>query len=322
MNNRNKTIDTFRIIAIIGVISMHVQNSSPSAEKIGAFFWPLAVPFFYMVSLYFFNKGHFNSNNSLVAIKKIINRLLIPFFVWTAIYFSLRLIKIRLTGGGDNMEVWKAFFYGNSAVHLYFIPNLIIMQLLSWAFLIVIYNRTKWMLSLSLILFCLVYLYIGARTNCFGFSYNSFFIVFLCVLLGMGISKLDMSNRIAHQAVLWVGTLICTLIIWINFSQYHYLLDSAFAFPISGCGTLLLAIGLNNKLKLPDWITSTSYGVYLCHIIFLEAFELGLKVLHIDFYYGFFQKIIVILFIFICSVISTHLIRRNKWTKVILLGEK
>lgn len=50
----NTTVDLARLLASLGVVALHVHNSTPTAQAMGDFVWPLCVPFFYVASLTYF----------------------------------------------------------------------------------------------------------------------------------------------------------------------------------------------------------------------------------------------------------------------------
>jgi len=320
---RNTVIDSFRIFAIFGVVSMHVQTSSVLAQSIGNMFSPIAVPFFFMVSLYLFNVGFKNNKNINQTFQRISVRLLLPYLMWSFIYIFLRIIKTQISGVENDMNIWKALFYGSSAVQLYFIPNLLIMQVLSVSMhLFCQKNKKEFMYGVILLLCSLLYLYIGVYSNCFGMSPKSFITIPIYVIIGFLLCRIELTNS-TKKTLLLIGLFILLFIITINiFSNRLLFMNNPLLSPLSGLGCLFFAIGLNNTIKLPNWITSCSYGIYLSHIIFLESFELALKFLHIDLFYGFIQKIVVIIFIMTLSVGFVHIMRKLKWTSLLLLGEK
>ncbi len=98
MNNRKlyKGIDVFKLIAALGVVAIH------TGVKFFNILGRLGVPFFVIVSSFFFFKHYFRLNNSIQKrnyIKKFLVRLGLLFFTWEVFYIPLTIIEfMKVTG--------------------------------------------------------------------------------------------------------------------------------------------------------------------------------------------------------------------------------
>ncbi len=132
MNSPTKTydpvIDILRIVCILAVIMIHSTTKTLESVHLnitlasGALFLNqisrFAVPLFFMISGFVLemNNKHLSYFNYL---KRRINRLLIPYIFWSAIYY-LFVYRTHTVGFVD------ALIYGSSSYQLYFIPSLLV----------------------------------------------------------------------------------------------------------------------------------------------------------------------------------------------------
>ena len=94
--------------------------------------------------------------------------------------------------------------------------------------------------------------------------------------------------------------------------------------PIGGLGLLLITLSLPS-LVVPKWLatlTATTYGIYLSHILFLEAPEFLLEKKHYALQYNLPVKLLATTLIFAISVVFTLVARRIPLSRALLLGEK
>ena len=322
-SERNYLIDLVRVLAAWGVIAIHVSFNSKAAEKLGLFFLPLCVPFFYTISLTYFVLTLKEGSIERI-IRRIWLKITIPFLLWTFIYLILLYLKSIITNNYHSFVLWRSFFYGESAVQLYFLPQLIMMQILLLSFNLVINgNLKKTLLGLMLISIVIGYLIIGYNYNCFGVTKPLSLIIFLFSAFVLSlIAKLTVNSKIYIIPGILLVLLSVSKFFFNLPSNFILLLDN---FPIGGTGLVLISFSIRIN-KIPNWVTivtSTTFGVYLSHVLFLEAFEfISPKVWVGGLYYDFTMKVIVVNLIFICSVLFTLALKRFAFSKQLLLGEK
>ena len=124
MAERNRSIDIFRYICAIMVVAIHTSPFSDIDDRLGYLFTEIipriAVPFFFVVSGYFYTKG-------LGAKKKIflpyIKRLLKTYTLWSLVYFAIDFVQ----WGHQNIKGFivnciYSFFVIGSHYHFWFFP--------------------------------------------------------------------------------------------------------------------------------------------------------------------------------------------------------
>ncbi len=175
---RNASIDILRLIFATGVVLGHTYffyDVSPEvAYWISRVFPRMAVPFFFCISGYFFNKGLLVGKNSW---KKQVQGILTVYVAWTVLYYSLKL----LTTIKDHKSIKeflllriRYFFFDGSFYHFWYFPALIytilIVSLFYWI------GKTKGLKLLawlSIILYLFAFLgteYCGLGRKISGFS--------------------------------------------------------------------------------------------------------------------------------------------------------
>lgn len=322
---RNSNIDLVKFICAFGVICIHTQSSNWQASLLSSFFSTLCVPFFLLSALVFFIAGLKTIDLPVVA-NKIWTRIVVPYLCWTLIYFLLILVKHFLTHQDSSNEWWKILFFGASAVQLYYIPKMIILQGFALA-VILLFNqnyRSKF-IGLAIFLISFIWLFIGIKNNCLGFSESDYIISSSYIILAFGIAKLMNEKRLnMYYAIL--GFALFVLLILLKYGSLDYLNTPDYASYFSVIGGLsltLMAFSLPSISfsKKTMFILGFSYGIYLCHILFLEAFEFILKHQKIDLFYDFKIKFLFSICILCCSILFIFLIKRIPFLNKYLLGE-
>ncbi|WP_026463744.1 acyltransferase family protein [Adhaeribacter aquaticus] len=328
VSKRNTTTDLIRIIAAFGVVAIHVPFSTPAAKTLQDVFHPFCVPFFLITSLTLFvNKLKVAPVRDLL--KNAVFRIALPYLAWTIIYGGLLAFKSLLIGTATPLNPWKVLFFGESAVHLYFLPELLVLQLLATGIFLIGGPTGKIKgLGLLFILLAIGYTVIGYIHD--SFSVPQPFQVISYLSAAFLLAKKINNNNI-HWRYFVGGLLMVILTLMIYWSNINInILNISIAnllnhIPIGGIGLLLLAIGFPS-VTMPNWLlhlSSMTFGIYLIHIFFLEALEFFFeKLLFIDLHYDVTIKLLVVATIFLLSTIAVILLRKISIFRFVLLGEK
>jgi peptidoglycan/LPS O-acetylase OafA/YrhL len=323
-SQRIESLDLFRLVAAFGVIAIHAKSGNDVSKFYGILFWPICVPFFYVTSIYFFYSG-LQRNSVRQTFDKMCSRILVPYFCWTAIYSSLLFIKSYLTGSQKTYEIWKMIFYGESAVHLYFLPILVFIQTLLASLYFVLKNPALKFRILGLFLFalCTAYFSIGYINQCFGISalgqliaIATYFIVVVAITNSSILPKAAFSFQ-CLGAVMTAGAIILNLQ-KTPLKLYGY----PMILPLGGLGLMLLSLG-SYGISLPRWlknITKLSFGIYLCHVLFLESIEFIFEKMGMTNSNVLVTTLIVIV-VFFLSIVFVHCLRKFQILSRYLLGE-
>ncbi|MBX6314872.1 MAG: acyltransferase [Isosphaeraceae bacterium] len=132
-------IDLLRGLAAYAVVVIHsfghIERTA-TALAIGRFCIGFAVPFF-LAAAYAFSIPKILADGGRGLIRTRLRRLVVPYLVWTAIYTALRSV-ISLERGAWYLRVLYydplgLLLLGEAAVHLYFVPLLIVGELVAIA---------------------------------------------------------------------------------------------------------------------------------------------------------------------------------------------
>lgn len=324
---RNTTVDFARLLAAYGVIALHVPTSTIGAHWLNVVFWPLCVPFFYIISLVYFVAGLAKAKSSTKGIlARVWRRLVLPYLAWTAIYTSLLIVKTLLVHGTREFIWWRILLYGESAVQLYFLPTLLLLQSLAMAlYLLLRGGKAKRATGGLLLMGGLLYLGWGIYQHCFGVAtVGNLAGISIYLVAAFWLAPATENSRPSASYLVLGG--ICTLgAIFCNASGYIGLLGGyPLILPLGGLGMLLLTLGFP-ALRLAPWLTklaAASFGIYLCHVLFLEAIELLLERLYPALVvYNFPVKLAEITFLFGAAAGFTFLLKRVPPARKLLLGE-
>jgi peptidoglycan/LPS O-acetylase OafA/YrhL len=320
--SRNYNIDLLKFFCAFGVIMTHTQNSTHEADSLGGLFSPFRVPFFLVIALVFFISGLKKIELPDLAMK-IWKRIVRPYLAWTAIYVSLIIIKSRITQHDSLGEWWKILFFGASAVQLYFIPKILVIQGFALAF-ILMFNRnykTKF-IGLFIFIVSFLWLYIGINSNCLGFGQTDYQVIVMYLLIALVVSRVS-ERKLFNNYYTFLGLILFVLVVFLKFTLQDNSVLKNYIRVLGGLSFTLLAFALP-KIHFSEKfgiVLGYSYGIYLCHILFLEGFEFVLKFLKIELFYNIAVKIMFSICILLASIVFVFLVRKNVYLKKYLLGE-
>lgn len=254
---------------------------------------------------------------------KIWKRIVTPYLAWTIIYVSLMIIKSRITHHDSLGEWWKILFFGASAVQLYFIPKILVMQGFAVAFVLFFHQNYKSKL-IGLIIFVVsfLWLHIGVNNSCLGFGQTDYQVIVMYLLLALIVSRVH-ERKLFNNYYAFCGFTIFIVVLFLKFTLPDYSVLRNYNRVLGGLSFTLLAFALP-KIYFSEKagiVLGYSYGIYLCHILFLEGFEFVLKFLKIDLFYNITVKLMFSICILLSSVIFVFLVKKNVFLKKYLLGE-
>ena len=326
MRKRNPTIDLARLFAAYGVIALHIPSGTFAADILNKIFWPICVPFFYFTSLIYFIQGMKMSGKSYYI--RNWRRIILPYIIWTIIYLSLLAIKHRIAGDGGKINWWRAIFYGESAVHLYFIPTLLFMQAVAMGiYLFFAGERKDRIFAFITLIFSALYFIVGVMYECYGIRTVGSLCGILIFISAAFIASSWTDSEISEKRVLFcsIGSIILLSALICNFSgQLLMVWNYPLIFPLGGIGFFLIAVS-TPFYSIPKrflQLTTFSYGIYLCHIVFLEAYEVILdKIFHYQAVNDLTIKLFETTFIFSVSLIFILIAKSFSFLSV-ALGDK
>lgn len=313
-------IDNLRFFAVACVVLFHVMNywtdfSLPLSRKLNTLIIGFNIPVFFVLSGYVVSRK-FLSVGSLGEVWRIsysaFVRMLLPAF-----FFTLLLVP---TMGGISSPLGY-FWFLHSLFRLY-----VVVACVSYLLnLLPIKNELLRILLLILI------------SSCFSFVLGNYSVEFILYFIGgMLLNRYDVINRINSRsfAVLFV----VSLTIFAYSKDYSFYVIKAkdlilhnqlpwIARQICGLGfSTCLCWCFSKALDKQSWMTplgTMTLGIYLIHDYLVEFVGHGLLdiKLPLDVIWGWIVLLAVVsLLVFIC-VLLIIIIRLNKYTRLVILGE-
>ena len=319
---RNHNIDLLRFVLILLVIQLHMNPYSGVTVLYSVFNVHLVVWMFMLISLYLLQvRGAMFRRVKWV-------RLLLPYLSWSIIYLCLRSLKHMIQVNKISFEAWtlNAFFTGGAAVHMYFIPLLIVYQLFACALsnlFLIKAVRSKQILNFGILIatFLISNLF-GLKSTIIGSKWGLFIdalFATVCVhaLVYMGANAGPVRSNLC-KIILVFSALV--LLWWQTNIDDQVLVKIMIASSIL---YTILRMPVSSKLGQFDCLFTASFGIFLMHHAIIEMAEalftqLGIPLIPYDFaerILGTFA-VVSISYGFIC------LIRRSRLLSLLLIGEK
>ena len=169
--DRNILIDGTKLLLAFSVVFMHLVPNEPELEGISQPLLTFTVPFFFTIALYFFvHKVRKSSELRLADLN--FERLILPYCAWSLIYLGLRTFKYRSNLAdlqlGSPLEI---ALYGGAALHLYFLPFLILCQAWVLAFMLLSRSGRQPLIGLSIFAGAFAFSYVGNQHLFFYFDH-------------------------------------------------------------------------------------------------------------------------------------------------------
>lgn len=307
--------DYLRIVAIFSVVCIHGSDTSVYLrELIGLHSY--AVPCFILMSVFLSLGSIYKASESRFTpyVIRRVERLLVPLFVWSFVYYGLRLGKNLASGGGvDSGFSLGGILRGNASYQLWFLPALFLYQLI----LLPILSFAKshvWIVRVLMFCGFLVALLVATSQwlDCIRGGLNFLFLYYMPFVF-IGALGFATSARMNFS----IQLILCLfgIVIWRVWGvEYGLLLLSS-----------LLIFILAQFVRLPESrvvakLASYSMGVYLLHGVFLEGGQFFASYVNVDLTSAVWASF-VILFAYGASLIVAALMMESRFVrKYHLLG--
>jgi surface polysaccharide O-acyltransferase-like enzyme len=284
IQSRNQSVDTFRLLAALGIVILHVEYPNvPSEIAIGLRLisrW--AIPFFFIFSGYFLAAN--NTKAERLNVQPAIERLIWIFLIWSLIYAFVVVDQHDVSTSIKRIASPNFIFFGNF-VHLWFIPSLIYGHL--FVAFCINFNLKSFLPILSVIAIVIA-LFSGAYA-----------VVELRIPFDFDVARNWLSIPFLYAGFLlykkgypswWVSLLLIVFGAGLQIAEAKYLHDQFGFSPYEHqflIGTIPFAIGMAGLalsdlkfLKYPlfsSWGREYSLGIYLIHplLVFLAPKLIG-----------------------------------------------
>lgn len=295
--NRRLVVDAIRVIAILGVLSVHVTNRSLAVVNYDILRLPLtffievasrfAVPLFFIVSGYALSIRYEKRLDPAPFYKKRVMKLLIPYCIWSLFYMLYE--NIMHASPMTFYTVIDKLITGGAAVQMYFIPSIFLLYVL----FPVIKKYISFISAKIIIIYTIIELCLLSYDYFIGpiFSFTPLRIAilnlypFLIGMLTFMHEKGLVSFLQSRIKILFITILIVLLALFIQTQQVYllynnvYYIDSQWQ-PIIFFYTILLWIFLfvylKDKLyrfeKVIHLLSQLSFFVYFVHLFYENLF--------------------------------------------------
>jgi surface polysaccharide O-acyltransferase-like enzyme len=316
---RNYTIDYIRFFSAFGVILVHLAPSSLIAEKMTGYFSIISVPFFLLTSLYLFQSksARFDKINFL--------RILIPYVSWSTIYLISRTIKHLATNTSLDYDWFAIVFLGGSAVQLYFLPLLLCFLIAASSINTLFTDRDCKISTKLLAIFSIISLIVVSNflkgTSYLGFSNDFFSMTLYYIFFSQCVLTLLPHLIKIRDLVIFCSVTSIFILVFLGAENRGF---SSLVLPLLSTAILIACLmrPTYKVSKITNSVLSTTYGIYLCHHLFIESIEFSLKKFSINYMpYSIQSKLTLAFIVIILSILFVLFIRRWAILSFLLLGE-
>ena len=298
MKPRIYYMDYLRTIAIIGVLSIHAAAPYASMyQKVDFWSWESGiiynslsrwcVPVFFMIS------GALLLGRKEESLKDFLtkraNKILIPFLFWSVIYYLWR-IYVNYQSAASFTEFKELFLTANIYYHLWYFYALIAIYLLVPMFNVFCRHASQQIVGYTVALYLLffgVFRYYEFLVPNKLVDYFPFTEFIGMILLGFYFGRYDQSKRM--RIIIYIAGIIGAVatILRTNAFTFEQGTFSSYAFGYATPNVLAMSIALfvffkyfiakrqENEQFAPSrllmQISSTSFGIYLVHPLFLDV---------------------------------------------------
>ncbi len=349
--HRILSVDIFKLLAIIAVISLHTRPFETDVPHINDLYGYLnlfinqfarfAVPFFFVVSGYFWGAGIKDEYQLIPNTLKLTKKVFTIFMFWCVIYLPLYDAELNFQ---EPLQLLKDLFWGvhwhikvllthplhflmeGSKVHLWFLVGLLFSVSISAVF---IYHKWLTGLVLSALALYAIGVLAGAYANTpigltIGFNTrNGPFFGTLLFVSGYFMSGFKMTTHwLLYGFIIYcIGSLLQLTEIYILWTKFATtpLQDYVFGTYFVGIGVAMMA--LSNHKALQSQVLSTigqmTLGIYAIHYMFVDLLKVIDKNMNSPWWEVGYVVIVLVL-----SILSTLALSKFQFTRDYALGER
>jgi surface polysaccharide O-acyltransferase-like enzyme len=287
LRTRNMTIDTLRLLATLEVIALHVTfNNLPDTLNVLIRLqarW--AVPFFFIVSGYFFAQRL--SDPKRADVRPALYRLIWLFALWNILYMPLVISEHGVKEVFRRL-LFPSFIYIGEYFHLWF-PSSLLLGFLVLLF-IFHYKLEKWLPLLSLGIMIHILLarsYIDAFDLKFPFDFviARYWLSVPALALGVWLFRRGPLNRWLALSLTVGGLVLQVIETWFLYTRFgtsmidHEVLIGTLPFALGIASLGLSGLRFLEHPTLSAWGRDYSLGIYLMHVMVIVSVGKVLKTL-------------------------------------------
>lgn len=318
---RIRGFDYLRVLAAFGVVWIHGSDTNSTARSLQNF-TSFSVPSFIMMSFFLATwKSFLNPDQRyLEVLWRRLKRLLPAYLGWSLLYLLARYLKHNFLSGSTFTVDWlHVLFYGGASYQLWFVPALILWSVIFFPLIFLLSHKDNKIVP-GLMLLIIGSILLFQRKALSGFAANIVdenIFQYMAAQTGyvfLGIGTCCIWERWRNVNWYWLAMVIFALIMSI-LSVYLSKEKNILPFYAVGVFATFLYARLPLDQFIPKQIAPVAFGVFLCHGLFVEGFQVIFP------YYGFdlnelTTTCILIVLSFTCSsllCISLRNIKATEW---------
>lgn len=270
---RLKNIDLFKGLLIVFVILGHTLQGEMDESIWRTVIYSFHMPLFIGISGFLFNADRVVAINLIVLIKKYLFRVIIPWTIAVAFYFSLSIIQ------NDNFNILTGLIksFISPFYHLWFIPGFLSWVVLTWIFkkiktgdnFLLVFGLLISVVSIILKNYPEIYQNLGVLNSGIKLVLHTFrpYFYFFFVF-GVIYRRLELNRPNIFEYIL---PLICFVFLIYSFYNPNKLLSTINFFLFNSLLlSLILKVSTNNLIRgneTIEWIGVNSLAIYLWHVL-------------------------------------------------------
>jgi len=348
-------IDLFRIIAAFGVIIIHGLGGIPmdnNASQLGHIFSAFSVPFFLATAFYLAGIS-LQSKPNKFSLKKRMQRILVPFACWTAIYLVARAAKQFILNDHSFNKLISdpiGLLFGSAGVQLYFLPMLATGTVIIFLIVEILNIRSLKYLAILATISLMVLGWLQSTDNLFKLGqgialihlfpdlytkpgFREVFVLISWILsclpyifLSLILLNFHVKSILESRQNLKVSLPISIILIVVSLSIIHLNGSNAYLNIFLSYATLIFGLCISSSIRNLIFIQNLgryTFGIYLVHALFTDGLAPLLEKVNSSLVpneLSLASLLIVSSTIFGLSLVLTFLISLHKISSRVLLG--
>jgi len=334
MSNHVVGLDCLKVLAIFAVVWVHGSDMNKMAKSLRVY-CVFAVPCFVIISAFLMqmscstktDRGYFD------LIYSRFKRLVPAYLVWSALYIIFRIIKMTfITNAPTDFDWIAVIFCGGASYQLWFVPVLLVLTSIFTPLIIFTTKRDNGnSLIASLFVLAVFMLWADMKSRSY-FHFSGGYAIFYPIngltgyfILGIGLwllfrkCSIYTRNKFAIMSV-GISFLLLALVLpsfRIEFSRNFFILFYSLPLFVSFF-LIFLYIKSPFVILITKFLAPCSFGIFLCHGIFVEGFQLFINIAGFD-NTMFVTTVSVILASYLCSAVFCIALRSYKVTRWLVI---
>ncbi len=327
-------LDYLRVFAIFAVVWIHGSDTNKMAMALQTY-CAFAVPCFIMMSAFLTqmscsSKADYSYVDIVVRRTK---RLVPSYLAWSMLYLIFRFIKQSMISDMPIEFDWTAvIFCGGASYQLWFVPALLIWTVIFTPLILFTKEHDNGsILTASLIISAGTMLWVGMKAWPFlhipdGYEMFDYMKVQTgYFVLGIGLWLLFRQYSIYFQNKLTIVSVgICLLLFSLVLPNLRTAFFRNYFTPLYSLSLFVVFFLIMLKIRLPflklitKYLAPCSFGIFLCHGIFVEGFQVIIDIIGID-NSMFITTVGVILASFVCSAVVCIALKNRRVTSWLVI---